>query len=100
VEELRDSCTREVNRRRKAKSGNAASGRKQCIFFEELSFLQLVTTNKETSNNFQAARCEEELLRVQLRRINRWLMPVHEKGNRTDYFRNKNCTNHYHKALN
>jgi hypothetical protein len=50
-----------VNRRKKAKSGRAAAGRKQYAFFAQLSFLQLVTTNKETSNNFQGAESSEEV---------------------------------------
>jgi hypothetical protein len=50
-----------VSRRKKTKSGSAASGRKQYVFFAQLRFLQIVTTNKETSNNFQGAESSEEV---------------------------------------
>lgn len=46
---LRDCYTREVNS--KQKSGSAASGRKQYVFFSQLSFLKPATTNKVTVSN-------------------------------------------------
>ena len=55
---LRDSYTREVKRRKKAKSG---TGKKQHVFFAWLNFLQPITTNKETSNTFQGAKSSEKV---------------------------------------
>jgi hypothetical protein len=40
MEEHRDNYTHEVNRRKKAKSGSATSGRKQHVFFSQQNFLQ------------------------------------------------------------
>jgi hypothetical protein len=47
---LMHSYTLEVIDKKKAESGISVSGRKQYIFFTELSFLQAVATNNKTSN--------------------------------------------------
>jgi hypothetical protein len=57
---LKNSYTLEVNDRKKSESGSSVSGKKQYIFFTELSFLQAVKTNNETSNTEEAKSSVEE----------------------------------------
>ena len=53
------SYTHSMNRRKKEKLGSATSGMKPYIFFAQLNVFQLVTSNIETSNNFQGSKSGE-----------------------------------------
>jgi len=75
MEEHRDSCTHEVNRRKKMKSGSATSGRKQHVFFSQLNSLQQLQQTRRPVIIFRVQKVVKRcLLQIQLRHINAWLM--------------------------
>jgi len=72
---IQDSYTREVNRKKTAKSGSAASGNKQYIFFSQLNSLQQLQQTRRPVIIFRVQRVVKRCLpQIQLRHINTWLM--------------------------